>query len=76
MDAHKRPSKENMRKSHISNPSFIYRQDGYELSYEIAGVFYHAKGFLSSIFPHFSPPRNFSIAFFQIILYNTSVIRV
>ena len=36
-----RPSKEKMHaKASIFDPSFVYRQDGYELSYEIVGIFY------------------------------------
>ena len=69
-----RPSKEKYVKTHIfKSPSFIYRQDGYELSYEIVAVFYHAPVILSSPLPR---SRKFSIAFSRIFLYNTSVIRV
>ena len=30
------------------NPSFVYRQDGYELSYEIVGIFYQRMEKMSS----------------------------
>lgn len=43
-----RPSKEKMHaKASIFDPSFVYRQDGYELSYKIAVVFYYKKRILS-----------------------------
>ena len=44
-----RPSKEKMHaEAPIFNPSFVYRQDGYELSYKIVGVFYYNSPVLSS----------------------------
>ena len=47
-----RPSKEKMHaNTSIFDPSFVYRQDGYELSYKIAGIFYSIARHLSSIFP-------------------------
>ena len=43
-----RPSKEKMHaNTSIFDPSFVYRQDGYELSYKIAVVFYYKKRILS-----------------------------
>ena len=43
-----RPPKEKMHaEAPIFNPSFVYRQDGYELSYKIVGVFYYKTANLS-----------------------------
>ena len=43
-----RPSKEKMHaNTSIFDPSFVYRQDGYELSYKIVVVFYYKKRILS-----------------------------
>ena len=44
-----RPSKEKMHAyAPIFDPSFVYRQDGYELSYKIVEVFYYKTANLSS----------------------------
>lgn len=52
-----RPSKEKMHaNTSIFDPSFVYRQDGYELSYKIAGIFYSIARHLSSIFPQGGAP--------------------
>ena len=52
-----RPSKEKMHaNTSIFDPSFVYRQDGYELSYKIVGTFYSIARHLSSIFPQGGAP--------------------
>ena len=52
-----RPSKEKMHaNTSIFDPSFVYRQDGYELSYKIAGTFYSIARHLSSIFSRGGAP--------------------
>lgn len=53
-----RPSKEKIHaNASIFDPSFVYRQDGYELSYKIVGVFYSIATHLSSIFPQGGAPH-------------------
>lgn len=43
-----RPPKEKMHAiTSIFDPSFVYRQDGYELSYKIVGIFYSILIYLS-----------------------------
>ena len=56
-----RPSKEKMHaNTSIFDPSFVYRQDGYELSYKIVGTFYSIARHLSSIFPQGGAPVSYT----------------
>ena len=51
-----RPSKEKMHaKASIFDPSFVYRQDGYELSYAIVDMIPERKSFVKEKFS----PREF-----------------
>jgi len=51
MDAFQRPSSESRRQNAPAlNPSFVYRQDGYELSYKTAEIFYYKQKGLSIVF--------------------------